>query len=186
MAPNYGCCTANFNQGWPKFVQHLVFAHSDGHGLVVAMYAPVNVQYTLPSGKVVKLLMTTDYPFNDVVTLEVGAVELMTISLRIPSWADGASVQINGSTPVPAKPGTEYTVTCTMHIYVHCMYCVHIINPQRACAERVTVVVSCLCVCLYVCLSAHAILAVHTIKNITKDTVVLSVRFAAILKWRFS
>ena len=32
-------------------------------------------------------------------------------------------------------------------------------------AKRVTVVVSCVCVCLYVCLSAHAILAVRTIKQ---------------------
>ena len=55
-----------------------------------------------------------------------------------------------------------------------------IINPRRACAERVTVVVSC------VCLSAHAILAVRAIRSITKDAIVLSVRFAAILKWRFS
>ena len=44
---------------------------------------------------------------------------------------------------------------------------------------------SCVCVCLYVCLSAHAILAVRAIKSITKDTIVLSVRFAAILKWAF-
>ena len=45
---------------------------------------------------------------------------------------------------------------------------------------------SCLvCVCLYVCLSAHTILAVRAIKSITKDTIVLSVKFAAILKWRF-
>ena len=35
-------------------------------------------------------------------------------------------------------------------------------------------------------LSAHAILTVRAIKSITKDTIVLSVRFAAILKWRFS
>ena len=61
----------------------------------------------------------------------------------------------------------------------------HIIYSRRACAARVTVVVSCVCV-LYVCLSAHAILAVHAIRSITKDTIVLSVRFAAILKWRFS
>ena len=53
-----------------------------------------------------------------------------------------------------------------------------IINPRRAWAERVTVVV--LCVCIYVC-HAHAILAVRTIKSVTKDTVVLNVRFAAIL-----
>ena len=59
---------------------------------------------------------------------------------------------------------------------------VFFINPRRACAARVTVVVSCVCVCL----SAHALLAVHAIKSITKDTIVLSVRFAAILKWNFS
>ena len=34
--------------------------------------------------------------------------------------------------------------------------------------------------------SGHAILAVCAIKSIMKDTIVLSVRFAAILKWRFS
>ena len=62
-----------------------------------------------------------------------------------------------------------------------------VINPRSACAERVTVVVSCVCVsvCMYVCLSEHAILAVHAIRGITKDAIVLSVRFAAILKWRF-
>ena len=44
-----------------------------------------------------------------------------------------------------------------------------IINPRRACAERVTVVVSCVCVCL----SAHGILAVRAIGSITKDAIVL-------------
>ena len=62
------------------------------------------------------------------------------------------------------------------------------INPRRACAARVTVVVSCVCVYLSVsvCLSAHAILAVRTIKSITKNTIVISIKFAAILKWHFS
>ena len=36
------------------------------------------------------------------------------------------------------------------------------------------------------CVSAHAILAVCANKSITKDAIVLSVRFAAILKLRFS
>ena len=65
-----------------------------------------------------------------------------------------------------------------------------VINPRRACAERVTVVVSCVCVCVCVCvsvcLSEHAILAVRAVRSITKDAIVLSVRFAAILKRRFS
>ena len=36
LAPNYGCCTANFNQGWPKFTQSLVMASADG-GLVSSL-----------------------------------------------------------------------------------------------------------------------------------------------------
>ena len=41
-------------------------------------------------------------------------------------------------------------------------------------------------VCVCVCLSEHAILAVRAIRSITKDAIVLSVRFAAILKRCFS
>ena len=39
----------------------------------------------------------------------------------------------------------------------------------------------CVCVCVFVCMSAHAILAVRTIKSVTKDIVVLNIRFAAII-----
>ena len=56
-----------------------------------------------------------------------------------------------------------------------------IINPRHACAAMVAVVV--LCVCLS---AAHAILAVHAIKSIMKDTIVLGIRFAAIIKWHIS
>ena len=56
-----------------------------------------------------------------------------------------------------------------------------------SCLVCVCVYVSvCLSVCMYVCLSEHAILAVRAIRSITKDAIVLSVRFAAILKRRFS
>ena len=58
-----------------------------------------------------------------------------------------------------------------------------LINPRRACAARVTVVVLCVCVCLSV--SPHAILAVCTITSKTKDTIVLSVEFEAIVKRHF-
>ena len=40
-------------------------------------------------------------------------------------------------------------------------------------------------VCMYVCLSEHAILAVRAVRSITKDAIVLSVRFAAIFKKAF-
>ena len=62
-----------------------------------------------------------------------------------------------------------------------------VVSCRRACTARVTVVVLCvcLCVCVSVCLYAHAILAVCMFKSIMKDTIVLSVRFAAILKRHF-
>ena len=44
----------------------------------------------------------------------------------------------------------------------------------------------CACVCMSVCLSEQAVLAVCVIRSITKDAIVLSIRFAAILKRRFS
>ena len=75
----------------------------------------------------------------------------------------------------------------TIH-WLRCRLSFSLINPRRACADRATVVVSCVClsVCLYVCLSKHAILVVCAVRSITKDAIVLSVRFAAILKRRFS
>ena len=66
---------------------------------------------------------------------------------------------------------------------VYCQ-CLGIVNPRRACAARVTVVVLCVCVCLSV--SPHAILAVRAITSKTKDTIVLSVKFEAIIKRCFS
>ena len=45
----------------------------------------------------------------------------------------------------------------------------------------------CMCVCVCVCVCDHAlVLVVRAVRSITKDAIVLSVRFAAILKRRFS
>ena len=62
--------------------------------------------------------------------------------------------------------------------YSSCLVCVCV----RACVLRACVRAS---VCLSVCLSEHAILSVRAIRSITKDAIVLSVRFAAILKGVF-
>jgi hypothetical protein len=39
LEPNYGCCTANFNQGWPTFAHSLFFASVDGGVTVATHYA---------------------------------------------------------------------------------------------------------------------------------------------------
>lgn len=119
LAPNYGCCTANFNQGWPKLLQHLVYAYNNGSGLVVAMYAPAHVQHSLPSGQLVTLDIITNYPFNDSVLVDVRTEGSLNISLRVPSWADGASVQVNGNPALPAASGV-YILLCD----IGCVYIV--------------------------------------------------------------
>ena len=60
------------------------------------------------------------------------------------------------------------------HVYVHTVH-----TPSGVIAITISIYSSRL-VCMYVS-HAHAILAVRAIKSVTKDTVVLNVRFAAIL-----
>ena len=69
-------------------------------------------------------------------------------------------------------------VPLLMVFMIVCLQC--LINPRRACAERVTVVISCVCVCVSVCMY------VCPVTSITKDVIVFIVRFAAIIKSHFS
>ena len=54
LAPNYGCCTANLHQGWPKFTASLWMASADD-GLAVAAYAPSEVHTKIKGVDVVSV-----------------------------------------------------------------------------------------------------------------------------------
>ena len=90
LQPNFGCCTANMHQGWPKLTSHLWARSSDG-GLACMVLAPCVVE-TKIDGKPVKVEVVTDYPFSDRVMIYVTIPEKMTmpIHIRIPGWAKGA------------------------------------------------------------------------------------------------
>jgi hypothetical protein len=106
LAPNFGCCTANMHQGWPKFAAHLWQQSTDG-GLVAVAYAPCNVA-TQVGDNPVQIEVQTDYPFREAlhVVVRTGQPERFPIQLRIPAWAKRASVSVEGETPVQAQPGT--------------------------------------------------------------------------------
>ena len=77
-----------------------------GEGLVVAMYSPAVVKYTLENGIEAMLSIKTDYPFDDTVTIDASCGKGMILSLRIPSWAYQATVSINGTEDTkPPFPG---------------------------------------------------------------------------------
>ena len=71
---------------------------------------------------------------------------------------------------------------CVVTLLVYYNFCYSFLT-LGAHAQRGLQYLVCHSVCLSVCLSVrYAILAVRATKSITKDTIVLSVRFAAILK----
>jgi len=103
LEPNFGCCTANFHQGWPKFAASLWMASHDS-GLVAAIYSPCEVRTTI-KGTTVHVLEETDYPFRGTVriTLNPSASVKFPLRLRIPVWASGATISINGKVqPTPS------------------------------------------------------------------------------------
>ncbi len=109
LEPNFGCCAANFHQGWPKFAASLWMAtqrDSSGSngGLVAAAYAPCEV-HTMAGGVDVHLLEETDYPFRGTVKITVNPASSarFPLQLRIPAWAVGATIKVNGRLePSPA------------------------------------------------------------------------------------
>ena len=103
LEPNFGCCTANFHQAWPKLASHLWAKSQDG-GLACMVLAPCHVEATI-DGKLVKVDVTTDYPFSEEVLIEVTVPEKMElpIHVRIPGWAKGAKAFEGYS--VTATPG---------------------------------------------------------------------------------
>jgi hypothetical protein len=110
LEPNFGCCTSNMHQGWPKFGAHLWMASPDG-GLVAAAWAPCHVETTV-QGVPVRVDVETDYPFRDAIKVVVSpsGTARFPLRLRVPAWAAGAVVRIGAGPDQPMKPGTLHLV----------------------------------------------------------------------------
>jgi len=111
LEPNFGCCTANMHQGWPKFASHLWMATRD-EGLAAVAYAPSLVQARVRRNVQVSILQETDYPFKDTIRLTVNPASAgaFPLKLRIPAWAGKASMTVAGAPVEGVKPGTFHTI----------------------------------------------------------------------------
>jgi DUF1680 family protein len=116
LEPNFGCCTANFHQGWPKFAASLWMASNDG-GLVAAAYSPCEVSTTI-NGTAVHLEEQTEYPFRDTIRIIVTpeASVKFPLSFRIPAWANEASIHINGKVQPAPTPGSFLKIERTWSV----------------------------------------------------------------------
>jgi len=94
LEPNYGCCTSNLSQGWPKFAANL-WMHTDDAGLAAAAYAPCVIN-TKIKGVAVRIEVVTDYPFREKIIVKIRAEDPITfpLYLRIPGWATEASIEM--------------------------------------------------------------------------------------------
>ena len=92
LEPHFGCCTANFGQGWPKFALS-AFLHKDNTVLSALM-----VPSELKDGDR-HITVETNYPFENSVRYHVQSGSAFTLQIRVPSFAQNLTV--NGK-PVSA------------------------------------------------------------------------------------
>jgi hypothetical protein len=100
--PNFGCCTANLHQGWPKFVASLWIQDDDV--LTAMSLAPCEVDW-----RGVSITVSGDYPFRDRVRLSVDSPEAaeFTLRVRIPGWSSAPRFRVDGQI-VDAEHGSRY------------------------------------------------------------------------------
>ena len=126
------CCQHNHSQGWPYYAEHLWMATPDD-GVAAVMYSSSTLRVRVGGrggarGGEVSLKEETEYPFDGAVRIGVegvvpgagaghtagagsgraaGAVDF-PLYLRIPGWAAGATVRVNGEAQPVNAAGDDY------------------------------------------------------------------------------
>ena len=111
LEPNYGCCTANLSQGWPKLAAHLWMRLPEDQGLAAVAWAPCSFEAPV-NGTTLAVETITDYPFRDTVKIVVTAPRPVRAPFlfRIPSWAQGATIRIGNERPRKTACGTFHRI----------------------------------------------------------------------------
>jgi len=101
---NVQCCAGNVHRFLPNYVARMWMRDVATGGLAATLYGPATVRTTV-HGAAVTIKEETGYPFDGTIRLSFTTDQPVKfpLSLRIPSWADGATVTINGQ-PSAEKP----------------------------------------------------------------------------------
>ena len=141
---HFPCCITNFPQGWPKFAMNafVLEPHGSGSsmagGSAAAAAAAVVVASLVPASAILppsvtgggskggRIVTDSEYPFGDTATITVtGVVGPITVKVRIPGWADKATVNgklaANGTMvavvcPSPSRSSSASTSGCTISV----------------------------------------------------------------------
>ena len=113
------CCPSNLSRAWASFGQHLLT--QDGEGVWVQQYASARA-----AAGGIALSIETGLPWEGRVRLRVEEARPdLRLHLRIPSWAGGYELRLNGRPvdahidPVPVQPGSACGYSPHGAAYLH-------------------------------------------------------------------
>ncbi len=94
--PELNCCSVNSARGLGLLSEWAVMR--DPQGLMLNWFGPGKIATTLADGRKVALRLTTDYPRDGRVEIEVTPAEVgrFSLRLRIPYWSAKTEVKLNG------------------------------------------------------------------------------------------
>src|SRR5690606_32873861 len=80
-------------------------ATADAEGVQVHQFASCTVRTTLPDGTTAAFEVTTGYPADGRIRIVVTEDGEWTLNLRVPSWAQGATVRVAHEDATQVRPG---------------------------------------------------------------------------------
>lgn len=107
LEPNFGCCTANMHQGWPKLLKSM-WLKEDENTLISMVHGPSSIVTEL-AGNRVSISEETEYPFKNRICYRVteGNAPSAVFRIWIPEWCKDFRVCIDGAW----KTGREQKIT---------------------------------------------------------------------------
>ncbi len=104
------CCPPNIMRTIATLEHYL--ATRDTHGLQIHLFHSASIHTILESGNTIRLRMESNYPWEGNTSFAIDETDgsVWSLSLRIPAWGSGVSIQINGApVEIPPQPG-QYAI----------------------------------------------------------------------------
>ncbi len=114
------CCAGTLPMITADYRVHTAFRSADG--VVINLYLPATLRFAAPSGQQFVLTQAGSYPYDSHIAFQLAAAgdraaarpEAFTMRFRIPGWAAGAELRINGrKSDAALEPGSFAAITRT-------------------------------------------------------------------------
>ena len=92
------------------------FYGTQGDTLWVHLYAEGKLETTLENGQQIVFEETTRYPWDGDVSLDIQTAGTFTLKLRIPAWAEGATLAVNGEAVGDVTAGSYAALSRTWQV----------------------------------------------------------------------